>query len=332
MGWADYGFPDPTMMPCYKPAEAFYRACAERWNITGAPYPPLPPPESEIYKPDILKSETGANFSYGCYPSIDALRPWRVPVRYINHLIDFENEPVLPIDILFRESDYSANMNSIIEERDTSGLGYLHPSLPYLSNMMMLPEWSKIWLMQRYLAYNLLKVIAVPLKITVRNAPIPSTWLHELTSPEMAFNYAVAHSTTYVIRSGDIGAGWQRLFNKTDILRSPYGTMYVCGFSRVEKVEIDYDLCPNLVGLPADLYVSYEFDSYLSGYVFDKQGFPLRDNRLFIAKIQLPWQSEGTPPPSHGYTTGSYGFVFDILLGGIDVTSKFEFYDNVDNL
>ena len=327
MGWSDYGFPDPTMMPCYLPAMAFYRACAERWNVTGAG----PLPQQEPFKPDLFNTAVGSIFSYGYYPGMDALRPWRVPVRYINHLIDFENEPVLPIDIRFRESDYSANMNSIIEERDTSGLGYLNPSLPYLSNMRMLPEWSRVWLCQRYLALNLLKIHCVSLLITYRNGESDMQ-----RSPQEAFDRAVELSYFSTYNSNPvifyIGDG-------TSVIRrenayAPGIDGYFCKIGRIEKIEVDYSTCPNLIGLPAFLYMSHritDWNDRFFGYIFDKHGFPVREGEGLVAKIALPWESTEVTLPDHGLIAGAtYGFASDIFTGGIDVSSKFEFYDNVD--
>jgi len=154
----------------------------------------------------------------------------------------------------------------------------------------------------------------------------------------MAFDYAVEHSSVIVVSSilsiADLSM-W------TTIRESPGGGVYGCDFRRVEKIEVDYAQVPHLSGLPAYIYVmTADGTSYDQGYIFDNHGFPIRDGAGIATRITLPWESDGIAIPSGGLAVGSFGYTIREDMGvyrrfrwqyaGVDVSSKFAFYDDVD--
>lgn len=337
MSWADYGFPDTTMMPCYLPAKALQLAYAERETILAGQDSTI----AEDYTPRLFVQETGHHFTQGSDGMFGG-HCWSIPGTYINHLLDLD----VPVGIVgfgnptlfWREY---TEIKDAIEAADTTGLGYLDPHMLFSKNpLTLMPEWPEVWMAQRYLAMNLLKILEVPFVVTVRRGSTGSTWINTLTTPQLAFDYAMANS---VVEEGSSALSSSALLSMyTTIREKSGGGVYYCEFIHLERVDIDYSRVPHLAGLPAWIYVSTSAGTaWDPGYTFDNHGFPIRDGVGIITKIQLPWESDGIAYPvgglvvgtTVGYTVRMYRGVYSTFLwqyAGVDVSSRFQLYDNVD--
>lgn len=321
MGWSDYGFPDTRMMSCYKPAHALRIAQTERASFVTSSV------DTYFTTNKSGTATAGKEFTQN-------LDGWKIPNGYINHLIDLD-APVDVLDdgyprILFREEH---EIKDIIEERDADGTGYIDANSQYL---LMLNEWPSVWIKQRYLAFNLLKVISVPFVVTYREGH--SVFVSG--TPEQAFYEACKDTYTFTrVLSANMRLGLECY---TKIGKYPYFYGHACHFLRIEKIEIDYSTAPWLAGLPAYLYIAARTNNITPDSVFDAHGFPVRDERRTFAKISLPWENYENTLPEHGLDVGAYGFQADYYMGtgglykmwqyaGVDVSSKFILYDNVDN-
>ncbi|OPZ83547.1 MAG: hypothetical protein BWY76_02221 [bacterium ADurb.Bin429] len=331
MSWADYGFPDITMMPCYLPAKALQLAFDERATIgTG-----LGSVIAEEYTPSLFVEENGRHFTQGSDGMFGG-HCWTIPGTYINHLLDLDI-PVSPFGggapRIFWEED--SDIRAAIEAADTTGLGYLDPHMLFSQDLVMMPEWSKTWLEQRYLAMNLLKVAEVPFTVTRRHGNTGNNWF---ATPQLAHDYAAANSATEEL-PGDYPLSHLSMY--TTIYESAGGGAYGCTFRVIDRVDVDYSKVPHLAGLPAHIYVSTSAGTIWDpGYTFDNHGFPIRDGEGIITKIPLPWESEGVARPVGGLAVGSFGYMIRRYSGvyrnwfwqyaGVDVSSRFQFYDDVD--
>ena len=331
MTWADYGFPDTTMMPCYLPAKALQLAYAERATIVSGQESSI----TEAYTPSLFVAENGRHFTQGSDGMFGG-HCWTIPGTYINHLLDLDI-PVSPFgsgrpQIFWREG---YEIRDIIEAADTTGLGYLDPHMLFSKNpLTMMPEWLKTWMEQRYLAMNLLKVAEVPFIVTMRRGDSGSSWF---ATPQLAHDHAVANSVAEEVPSTLSSANlsmYTTIYERT-------GMGYGCDFRVIDRVDVDYSKVPHLAGLPAYIYVGTAAGTiYDPGYTFDNHGFPIRDGEGIITKIPLPWESEGVARPVGGLTAGSFGYMIRRYSGvyrnffwqyaGVDVSSKFAFYDDVD--
>jgi len=336
MSWADYGFPDTTMMPCYLPAKALQLAYAERETIVAGQESSI----AEEYTPNLFVEENGRHFTQGSDEMFGG-HCWTIPGTYINHLLDLDI-PVSPFgsgrpQIFWRE-DYE--IRDVIEAADTTGLGYLDPHMLFSQNpLTMMPEWSKTWLEQRYLAMNLLKVAEVPFTVTRRHGNSGSTFF---ATPQLAHDHAVANSA-----AEELPGDWplSNLSMETTIYERA-GLGYSCDFRVIDRVAVDYSKVPHLAGLPAYIYVGTAAGTiWDDGHTFDNHGFPIRDGEGIVTKIPLPWESEGIAQPAGGLTAGSFGYTIRQYTGaqytgayrkffwqyaGVDVSSRFQFYDDVD--
>lgn len=336
MSWADYGFPDVTMMPCYTPAKALQLAYAERETILFG----LPSSITSDYTPTIFVEETGRHFTQGSDWTFGG-EAWPIPGGYINHIINLD-KPVDAIGtgakILFREG---YEIKDIIESTDTTGMGYLFFNI-ISTNMHFLPEWSKAWIYQRYLALNLLKILEVPFVATIRTGSTGAAWQ---STAQDAYDYAVTNSTTTEVQYGGSFslAPSSGVSMTTNIYEKTGGGEYGCDIRRVEKIDVDYTKVPHLAGLPAYIYVSADNDNiYSPGYVFDTHGFPIKEGKGIFSMINLPWESEGIAQPDNGVTLGKFGYLIRSIgvgpgmtgvrwqYAGVDVSSKFAFCDDVD--
>lgn len=344
MGWADYGFPDVTMITNYTAMKALHAAFRERLIHTR--YYDV----SEDYIPELFKE---ASPYFSPYPLTIG---WDIPNRmiqddywgvyrqlqYINQFVNLDapidpqyptepGYPLAPPKLFLNES---IEIKKIIEERDTTGIGYI-------GDKNMLPEWSKAWIEQRYLAYNLTKLLEVPLILTVCRGEGNSKFggtaqdaFENAKANTVIQTFSTVEERPYIDRGSSMYTTIQENHNI-------YGVYYTCDFYRVLKIDIDYNRFPSFVGLPAYIYVSpYQSDQFGVEYVFDNHGFPIREGLGMFTKIPLPWENFDITPPNHGLVPGNYGYFirgeFFIInpfwqYGVVDASSWFEFYANVDN-
>ena len=349
MSWADYGFPDVTMITNYTATKALHAAFRERLIHTRY-YD-----NSESYTPDFFKLASSNTHPY-ILP-----QGWDIPSRqilvenasiymglnYINQFIDLdvpidplgESEPGYPEPQPKLFLNENIEIKKIIEERDTTGLGYVR------QGERMLPEWSKTWIQQRYLAYNLTRLLQVPLVLTVCYGSGSSQYGG---NAQDAFNDAKANATTltfstceFSLEIGSIDRG-ASMFTNIRKTNSIYGIYYSCEFYRVLKIDIDYGRFPSFLGLPSYLYVTATHTSPQGDtFVFDNHGFPIREGVGLFTKINLPWENFDIAPPNMGLTEGNIGYWVRGAhwlawqnywqYGVVDASSWFDFYDDVDN-
>ena len=348
MGWADYGFPDVTMITNYTAMKALHASFRERLIHTRY-YD-----NSESYTPDFFKLASPNTHPYALSQG------WDIPSRqillentdsyitlnYINQFLNldvpidpqFENEPSYqdePPKLFLNEN---IEIKKIIEERDTTGLGYVG------QGSRMLPEWSKTWIQQRYLAYNLTRLLEVPLVLTVSRGSGNSQYGG---NAQDAFDNAKANAITETFSTCEYSIGTYidrgaSMFTKIAKTNSIYGIYYSCEFYRVLKIDIDYGRFPSFLGLPSYLYVSaIQTDLLGDTLVFDNHGFPIREGVGLFTKINLPWENLDIAPPNMGLTEGNVGYWVRgrswiglptrWQYGVVDASSWFDFYDDVDN-
>ncbi len=329
MGWADYGFPDIRMMSNSLPIKALHLARKERLIDTDTSTSLLPVSTDKNTRPDFNLISAwgwiGPSGSKSIWTGGSAY-----VFKYINPTIDFDKEVDIAADgspdILLNED---IQIKKIIEDRDTTGIGYIGAGFfgsdTQSKELKMLPEWPRVWAEQRYLAYNLLKLCEVPLKITY----LRGGSYHTFHTPEEAYAEAVSRSNIYTTTIGSVGPSFIHMY--TNINGSGTTTKsYYCSFMHIMKIEVDYTLFPSLRNLPAFIYLSPRtFD----GHTFDIHGLPIKSADNVMSIINLPWEINSVSIPDHGLVEGSFGFVSQKYwyVGVVDASSLFEFYDNVDN-
>ena len=346
MSWADYGFPDVTMITNYTAMKALHAAFRERLIHTRY-YD-----NSESYTPDFFKLASSTIHPLALSQGWD-IPPRQIllentdkyiPLSYINQFLDldvpvdplYEDEPLYSPPKLFLNENIE--IKKIIEERDTTGLGYVG------QGERMLPEWSKTWIQQRYLAYNLTRLLEVPLVLTFCYGSGNSEYGG---NAQDAFDNAKANAITVTVSTceysveADIPYSGASMFTNIEKSESIYGIYYSCEFYRVLKIDIDYGRFPSFLGLPSYLYVSATQTSPQGDtYVFDNYGLPIREGFGLFTKINLPWENFDIVPPNVGLTEGSIGYLVRGWLsvgqhhwqyGVVDASSWFDFYDDVDS-
>lgn len=349
MSWSDHGFPDVTMITNHTAMKALHASFRERLIHTRY-YD-----ESESYTPDFFKLTSSNTYPYLLSQG------WDIPLRqiltetvfgyrtlnYINQFLDLdvpidpqgESEPGYPEEPPKLFLNENIEIKKIIEERDTTGLGYVG------QNRRMLPEWSKTWIQQRYLAYNLTRLLEVPLVLTLCYGKGNSQYGG---NAQDAFDKAKANAITETFSTCEGGLGVfylgiiASMFTRIEKNQSIYGIYYSCEFHRVLKIDIDYSRFPSFLGLPSYLYVSATQTS-LTGdsLVFDNHGFPIREGIGIFTKINLPWENFDIAPPNMGIKEGYFGYLVRgrywfgsqcyWQYGVVDASSWFDFYDDVDN-
>ncbi len=178
MQWAFFGFPDPGLMPAWRPAEGLMKALAERelpfagkWDFEA------------IAENDFLEylGETG-NGQAWCR-SFDS-RLQSVCVKYLNHLkVNFDAPETLTDIPMWTWNDL------MLEAADGNAMLIADPAKGDLS-----PEWNLAWLLQRHRAIDLLLYAPVPHKIDYAAG---STHNGIPSSPDEAFASAMSaiHAT-----------------------------------------------------------------------------------------------------------------------------------------
>lgn len=148
MNWALFGFPNPGLMPAWRPAEGLLKAIAER----ELPFAAIWDFEA-IAENDFLEclGETG-NGQAWCRAFDGRLRS--VCVKYLNHLqADFSTPETLTDIPMWTWEDL------MLEAADGNAMLIADPVKGDLS-----PEWNLFWLLQRRRAIDLLLYAPVPYK------------------------------------------------------------------------------------------------------------------------------------------------------------------------
>ncbi len=324
MGWNDYGFPDVTMMNPLIPTNGIRAALKERFP-TGYALDDLDPYE-------IMKSASN-------YPSrMMYLR------NYINQFLDMNEHP----DHIFW--DYW-DMKAEIEKRVPSGEPCILNDRPVIGgtpphpvvSLSLLPDWPVMVARQQYLNANLLKIKDVPAFATVIEGQS-----HTLEEPEgvyltaeEAWDAAISKASFYY----NVPIGHWLTGFYTSVGPTYEGNSYYCGFVQPIHIEPDYSNYPELVGLPAKMYfLTSSNNAYIPNGVFDAHGLNMISSSTNFSAIDLPYHKDTPVKPDRGLIADGKqcGFAplilnhqYNTTYGyycGVDVSSLFEFYDNVDGI
>lgn len=338
MSWADYGFPDVTMRSSYLPAKGIELALRERDVLGKSSYIQGMSPVHAFES--FLAHEQDYRFIANKFKYMFELSPKYCSgtvsgTGYINHITNYSTHPD---ELTWDET----NLAEAISARDEIGECLLQSGIaiyPYFSDIAFTnAQWfSKDLLRQQYIKLNLLKVPIVPVKFVMKRWTTNGTY----PTPMAAWDAAVAEGP----KPDD--SGTTHLAFSVLLLRYIFfdGPVYRVGIRQPTSIEIDYDMYPQLAGLPSSLYFKAFTHPHVN-YIFDS--FGLGDIALTgYNTIQLPYSSEVPLLPLTGLLdsdpTGllgnyqAYGFytydpttLLPSHVGGVDCSSIFEFYDNVD--
>ena len=315
MSWGDYGFPDVTMLSPYTPSLGIYLAAKERFRITYG----RDPDGFELSVPDLMTTIPN-------HPSSTMLL-----MPYVNHLLDMNEHP----DHIFWDG---ADMQQEIINRDTSGQGcLLYGGLIYTQpDMKMMPDYPALIAQQRKLSLNLQKIAVIP--AFIRMGTGMSSGSH--STIEGVYQSAVDdfHEDFSIFRA------WDGTFD-TFIQGSPGS--YYCIIHRPIEIRPDYTHYPGLEGLASHLYFRASPWSYNS-VIFDAHGMGVLHSRERFSAIPLPYYSLTPAHPDNlpdnlpasddmpffhcGYDCIGQDSSGPYFICGVDVSSLFEFYDNVDEI
>ena len=334
MGWPDYGFPDPTMCVNHKPAYGIYLAHKERYELShGTPYRVGISyagvtfwQEPELFMRARSRYRLGAlvnNFTL----KNDTLLNYTDPVgylgnsSYVNHLL---NMGVEQADIYWTRESLT---NEVMSRRPV-GEEYIPYEYPYSYDVtagnMAKTEWRSTWAQQYYMRLNLCKLAVMPSFIMIRGFGESHG-----NSPEAAYNSAIAN---YHIATQD-----EVMFLSTwltAIQRS--GSNWRCIVTAPITLEASYadgePLPESLRSLPSYLYSMCslndfaQYDPYDTDFKFTQV--------LRYSRTPLPYNAP-IPPLPLAFKDGIFGPYYGAIslynaVATMDLSSAFEFYDNVD--
>ena len=318
MSWTDHGFPLPVFRPIYGPVHALSMAFFERYMIQqGVQELPIAPD----YFPSMFKVDdvTGYNIHRSGFISnfnpIHSMTPTHL--RYINHLALNNNPPVLK---LWTYSDLCI----AVEERDDSGLGILDGE----SMRFKYPTYSAIWLKQQWIMLNLLKIAVIP--VIVREGY--GTLQGAATQAEAI---SAAYSRFYDYGAGGIG------FQKFQTYCYKPGSTWTCIMNQPFSIKINPTHYTGILTCPSYLYFVPQIEWSLGTLgVFDAHSTGALYNQ--ISTLSIPYQGPRLPDtvfqPNPTLPNGfliigpDYNVHASTPYCGVDVSSLFEFYENVDEI
>jgi hypothetical protein len=329
MSWIDYGFPDVTMRSSYLPAKGIELALRERDALGNSSYIPGMQPVHAFES--FLSHVQDYRFMHAKFKYLFELSPrYCSGSGYINHLNNYSTHP----DVL---TWGDTNLAEAISARDEIGGCLLQSGIavyPYSSDIAFTnAQWlSKDLLRQQYIKLNLLKVPVVPVKFVMKQWFTNGTY----PTPMAAWNAAVAEGPKpYTYETTRLAFSVQT----STYFLGDASTVYRVYIHQPTSIEIDYDMYPQLAGLPSSLYFK-AFTPPSVNYTLDSFGFG--DIALTgYNTIQLPYSSEVPLLPLTELLNSSHFYGFNTYpsttflpshVGGVDCSSLFEFYDNVDEI
>ena len=319
MSWAEQGFPDVTMLPNRIPVLGIVNARLERERIIQG--------NSDLGLGNIYHGRTfeplevdAASF-FASYPlTIDYL----TNNRAFNH--------IAPNGTLSGSPYWSkVDMIAAIEARSES------PCLidrNTKANHQMLSNWPTIAAKQSYIGLNLMKYLPISMIMTV------GTSIGSGSSLEEAHSNAIASfpEQTYIIDKDEYW--YTGVMPFTTSYYKQYLGPYWCYIDWPVSIIPDYISRPELVGLPAKLYfVAMPPDtSMVYDATFDAHGMGVVNyGPNSFQSISLPYQLSDIPMhESPALANMRFGFRAYFMQAppycGVDCSSLFEFYDNVDEI
>ena len=312
MSWSDYGFTDVTLLPSTIPSMAIMKACRERARLSTNNWP--------LYfnGREVQIMEPVTSFLLGA-------------TRYapsINHLLNFG---VYPSEALWDQN----TLRQAVFDRYPGNLPYIPPQndqAEYIRNLYMTYDWHRDAAIQQYIFVNLQKIISVPYKV------ILGTWEAYGPTPEEAW---LAASTT--LSHTQVASNYWE-FRTTFENRFQDGIR--CATTQPISIEPDYESVPDLLGLSGDIYTRL-----FTGESNIKDDFGLDVDYVgggYSKPIHVPYnitipRSISSPfPLISDLQNYPYNKIYRMLMYhydgaansycGVDCSSLFEFYDNVDEI
>ncbi len=313
MGWSDYGFPNITMLPNITPALAISKANEERSRISTSDWYSLFPRLS----PAIMKGDDSFPFGATKYTCS------------INHLLDWTGHP--------EEALWNQNtLRQAVFDRYPGNLSYIPPQsnqAEYIRGLYMAYDWHKDAALQQYIYINLQKIISTFYKVTMGAGYAQST------SSEAAWDAACANFSFSEVKRFPSGSGDSWSF-RTSFSKAGYSEV-ACNIRQPMKIEPDYDTYPELIGLPAYIYTnaySSTDDRYYGFDLGNTQGWskifslPYHNTVPIRPIATLPTYEELDYGRNYWVTFHAWSQYTNIPYSycGVDCSSLFEFYDNVD--
>lgn len=317
MSWSDYGFPDVTLLPSTIPSMAIMKACRERARLSTYNWPIFFSGGQEVQIMEPITSFLLAATKYA--PSI-------------NHLLDWTGHPEVAL--------WNQNtLRQAVFDRYPGNLSYIPPQsnqADYIRSLYMAYDWHKDAAIQQYISINLQKIIVTYYKVTMGSGYAQST------SSDAAWDAACANFSFSGVKrfpegSGD-SWGFRTSFSKVG------GSRVACTIRQPMKIEPDYDTYPELIGLPGYIYTNAYFSTDDRYYGFDLGNTP-GWSKIFSLPYHttVPIRPIATLPTYEelNFSGANYWVTFhawdpfsDIPSSycGVDCSSLFEFYDNVDEI
>lgn len=312
MGWADHGFPYPTFYARYIPYRAMIKARRERIEIQSGT-PPI-----GLAIPGYFETALSQ------YPLFDLY-----VTGYINQFLIASTNPS---SILWSRAD----MVDAISGRDIYGIGELVDPDPQ-DSLVFGHDWPIKLLLRDKLNMDLLKLASMQYVRWVWGEGIGDL----VSTPEDAYLSAISsigtpieeHLTTPFIRD----------LHKTEMYKAEFGQGYRCKVVRTFEVTTSNLNYPGSDGLPSNIHFSFSTEQAQS---FDSYGYGLDNTPGVYHTIQLPYimnsmahptvlpvpVDEGETLSANLYTHHALEPVVVPSLVSTNVSSLFEFYDNVDEL
>jgi hypothetical protein len=315
MSWVDYGFPYPVFRPVYGPAYALSLALIERYRVQKGITGEITVPD---YFPSVFSRDHLISYNIDRSAFISEFNPLSsLSIQYINHLALKGSSPVVK---LWTYSD----LCTATEERDDSGVGILEGE----DMRFKYPEYSVIWLKQRWIMLNLLKIAVIP--VIVREGYGTSQG-----AATQAEAISAAYSGFYDFESGS-----------TDFLTfrtycyKP-GSTWTCIMNQPFSIKINPTHYTGILTCPSYLYFVPQIEwSFGTLGAFDAHGTGVLYNQ--VSTLSIPYQGPRLPDtvfqPNQAHANGflilgpDYNVQASTPYCGVDVSSLFEFYENVDEI
>jgi len=315
MGWSDYGFPNITMLPNITPALAISKANAERSRVSIYDWYSA---RQSFLSPAIMKE--GGSFLFGTTSY----------TRSINHLLDWTGHP--------EEALWNQNtLRQAVFDRYPGNLSYIVPQFnqaEYIRGLYMAYDWHKDASIQQYIFINLQKIINTYYKVTMGYGYAQST------SSEAAWDAACANFSFSEVKRFPESSGDSWAFD-AHFTKAGYSEV-TCTIRQPMKIEPDYDTYPELIGLPGYIYTNAYYSTDDRYYGFDlgnTQGWskvfslpyhntvPIRPIATLPTYEEISYSGTSYRVTSHAWSPFT-GIPYSYC--GVDCSSIFEFYDNVD--
>ena len=323
MGWNDYGFPNPLFRSKADPWRAVIGAFHERHCIQNN----LPKESSSPFSRYMLFRSNPIDIC----PFIPFYCTMPHDSGYLNHL-DIESIDVSDITGNPSEVYWTVpRMMAAMEDRDIYGINGMLTG--HDKDNAFLPDFPIKYLQQLKLQANLMKMCSSILVDAVTAYGRSG----DRSSPQEAYESAISSVNTLTVNGVLLNPADGKFNNSTTIYKHS-SSAYSCTFSRILELKVCDDLYPKS-SLPSFVYI--RMPSIGSGSYFDPYGTGITYSDKNIRKLPLPYKTTEIIPPEMGIPPSSaFDSVSTIRINlsdgwnwiGVDCSSLFEFYENVDEI